>query len=365
MSSKTSFQATARLSLIAAAVLATTAGVANAQSNVTLYGRVDAGVQFTDKSARADDSLTELANGGIRPSIWGLKGTEDLGGGLKAVFNLEAHFSTDTGASTGPGAGRLGSGGFRRQANVGISSDMGTVLLGRQYSPAILANLGTEPRAFKEQFSGLYPYAFMQNPGTNTPNDLGIFLGNAVSYSNNFGPVYVGAAVAAGEGTGRTYTIAGSYTGPVTVSASYQEIQQAPDRDGSKHTMVGVAVPFGPITIKGSYQNGELYNVAGTKTNKIDFYGVGVDFAWNPTNTLNGTFYQGKNKITGGASPEATTFIVSNDYAISKRTTIYVQAAFVDSDPGANDIISPVLVNGGLRGDAKTTVFGAGISHNF
>ena len=81
--------------------------------------------------------------------------------------------------------------------------------------------------------------------------------------------------------------------------------------------------------------------MAGTKTNKIDFYGVGVDFAWNPTNTLNGTFYQGKNKITGGASPEATTFIVSNDYAISKRTTIYVQAAFVDSDPGANDHHQP------------------------
>lgn len=354
----------ARYSLITGAVLAMTAGFAQAQTNVTLYGRVDVGVQFSDKTSAVDDQLFEVANGGIRPSIWGLKGSEDLGGGLKAVFNLEAHFATDTGASTGPGAGRLSSGGFRRQANVGISSDMGTVLLGRQYSPAIFANIGTEPRAFKENLSGLYPYALNQNPSSNTVNDLGIFPGNSISYSNNFGPVYVGVLFGAGEGTGRTYTVGASYTGPVTISGSYQEIERAPDADGTKHFMAGVAVPFGPFTVKGSYQKSEE-DLGGARISEVDFYGVGVDFAWNPQNTLNVTYYFGEDDIlrAGGLKDETSTIVVSNDYAISKRTTIYIQGAYADAE-GAPSLRTGVIVNG-ARAGAKTSMIGLGVSHNF
>jgi predicted porin len=68
---------------------------------VTLYGRIDSGVQWTENSTAAhnNDDLTEVKNGGILPSIWGFKGSEDLGGGLKAVFNLEADFDSSTGGS--------------------------------------------------------------------------------------------------------------------------------------------------------------------------------------------------------------------------------------------------------------------------
>lgn len=224
--------------LLAGAALTALAGTAAAQSTVTIYGRVDLGVQYSTKTAASDSSLVEQSNGGIRPSILGFKGTEDLGGGLSAFFNLEHHLFADTGGTTG----RF----WRRQANVGLKGSFGSVMAGRMYSPALLELLPTEPRAFKEQFSGLYTYALNQNPAGNPVNDIGVFLGNAVAYTNAFGPVSVSAAVAAGEGTGKTYSAGASYKGPVVVSAAYQRIDTAVDDDGTKMIGVGVGLPLGP-----------------------------------------------------------------------------------------------------------------------
>ncbi|RZU02819.1 porin [Rivibacter subsaxonicus] len=354
MSKRTSL-ATVRRSLIVSAALAAAATGASAQSNVTLFGRLDAALQYSTKTGTIDDDLYELANGGIRPSIWGMKGTEDLGSGLKAFFNLEAHFFTDNGLGARTGQA------FRRQANVGVKSDWGAVTMGRQYSPAILANLGTEPRAFKENLSGLYPYALNQNPTNNTVNDLGIFIGNAVSYSGNFGPVYVGALLAAGEGTGRTMTLGASYTGPVVVSGSYQEIDAAnSDSDGTTHYMLGLAVPLGGFTIKGSYQHATEDDF-GIETHEVDFYGIGFDWAWNAMNTFNATYYYGKDKKVSG--DKTSTFVISNDYAISKRTVIYAQFAIADAD-STPSLRTGVILNGSFP-NSKTSVVALGISHSF
>lgn len=344
-------------SLIAAAALAAVAGAANAQSSVTLYGRVDAGFQYSNKTAADDERLVELLNGGIRPSIWGLKGTEDLGGGLNAFFNLEAHFDSGTGVGARTGQA------FRRQANVGLKGDWGTVTLGRQYSPTLLETLATEPRAYKEQFSGLYTYALNQNPAGNPVNDIGIFIGNAVSYSNKFGPFSISGAVAAGEGTGKTYSAGASYTGPVIVTLGYQKIEVPTDEDdGTQFYSAGVGVPLGPFTIKGQWQHAEE-DVLGARVAKVDVYGVGADFAWNAANTLNVSFYFGKDKDSPGENDETKTLIISNDYALSKRTTLYAQFAIADADVGATARTS-VIANG-VFPDEKTSVFGVGISHNF
>ena len=143
-----------------AATLGCAASAAFAQSSVTIYGTIDAGVQYRNRSADNAGSLTEMHTGGISPSIWGLRGVEDLGHGLKATFNLEGHYSSDTGTLTsGPGfSSQL----FRRQANVGLGGEWGAITLGRQYSPALLGTIGTEPRGFKEQFSNLYGWAYNQ-----------------------------------------------------------------------------------------------------------------------------------------------------------------------------------------------------------
>ena len=124
-------------SIIALAVLATS-GAAMAQSSVTLYGVVDAfaGYKKTttvtavgNRLVASQASQTVIDSNGLNSSRWGLKGTEDLGGGMKAVFVLESGLSLDTGASAS--ATSL----FNRQAFVGLdNSSFGTVSVGRQYS---------------------------------------------------------------------------------------------------------------------------------------------------------------------------------------------------------------------------------------
>jgi predicted porin len=351
-----------RRSLIAGAVLAATAGAAQAQ-NVTLYGRVDLGFQYTTDINDDGDNLSEVYNGGIRPSIWGMKGTEDLGGGLSAFFNLESHFEADTG-TFGGGTGKL----FRRQANVGLTGTWGTLTLGTQYSPAVLALLPTDPRAIKEQMSGLYAFALNQVGGTPS-NDIGIFLSNAISYSNTFGPVNFGVAYAFGEQAdefedGSAVSLGVTYTGPVTVSGYYQKMENVTAAGGGKFSDqmgIGVAAPFGGFTFRGQYIKAES-DAAGTlPESDTDFFGLGVDYAWNQSNTLTLAYYRGDNDEVD--DDKTDTIILSNDYALSKRTTVYAQVAFADMDDGASARTS-VVSNPVVPGE-KNTIFGIGISHNF
>lgn len=334
------------------AILATAAGTATAQNSVTLYGRIDLGVQYSNKTAGSGSRLVEQSNGGIRPSILGFKGTEDLGGGMKAFFNLEHHLSADTGAAFP----RF----WRRQANLGLSGGFGTITMGRMYSPALLELLPTEPRAFKENFSGLYPYALNQIPAGNPVNDLGIFLGNAVAYSNAFGPVSFGLAITASEGTGRTASAGFSYKGPLTFSLAYQKIDGAAGSDSTRLTGFGVAAPLGSITLKAQMMrfNEDLGNVRIAETDSL---GVGADFAWSPVNTFNISYYNVKNKKRAGDTTK--TLVLSNDYALSKRTTFYVQGAF--ADPGNGASLRTTVIANGVRAGSNTAAYNIGISHNF
>lgn len=355
-------------SLIAAAALGAVS-MAQAQTNVTLYGRVDLGVQHTAKTVPVGGpttanagSVTELYNGGILPSIWGLRGTEDLGSGLNAFFNLESHFSADTGAGV--------NGLFRRQANVGLKGGWGAVALGRQYSPAILAHLGTDPRGFKEQFSMLYPYAFNQVQAGGA-NDLGVFLGNAISYTNSFGPVNVGVAYAFGEqlsgnSDGSTVVVGGTYTGPVTVSASYQQIKLNSGAGDTKQFGLGAAVPVGPVKVKALFMNtqSDVGVLAAGRETDVDAWGVGVDYAWG-ANTTTLAYYLGKDKDL--KADKTKTLVLSNDYALSKRTTLYAQLAYADAESGATNRTN-IIATPGLRGlvqNAKTAVYGVGVKHDF
>jgi len=118
------------------ALAACASGVSHAQSSVTLYGVIDTGVEYvTNIGAQKSSSVHVPSLTASLPSLWGLRGKEDLGGGLNAVFVLESGFA--------PGTGSLNQGGrlFGRQAYVGLSGQWGTVTLGRQYSQIFWAVL--------------------------------------------------------------------------------------------------------------------------------------------------------------------------------------------------------------------------------
>src|SRR5450830_1218998 len=120
-------------SLVVLSVLGSCSYGAQAQTNVTVYGLLDSGVTYVNNIAtpsasnpRGTGSRMSVDSGDLQQSRFGFKGVEDLGGGMKAMFNLEGGFAVDTGAS---GQGGLT---FGRTSIVGLSGNYGSVQLGRR-----------------------------------------------------------------------------------------------------------------------------------------------------------------------------------------------------------------------------------------
>lgn len=340
--------------VIALAILGLVSGLAAAQSSVTVYGTVDLGLLTQNHAA----NNTQLNSGGIAPSIWGFRGTEDLGGGLKASFNLESHFSADTGAGVGPL--------FRRQSNVGLSSaDWGTLTLGNQYGPAVLAFAATDPRGLRENFSGLYSWAYNSGAlttGNNQNNDVGVFLQNAVSYSNKIGPVGIAGAYSVSEGKGAVYSLGATYTGPVTLSAAYQStnLPNTSSRMSTLYTL-GAAYTMGDFTGKLNYLRGVNKDASLVETSKVGVIGAGVEWKMASNNTLGAAVYFAKDKLN--TTDKTTTFILSDEYALSRRTTLYATLAFADAKAGASAKTS-VILNPAQAG-VNTSLLNVGIKHSF
>ncbi|MEO8407339.1 MAG: porin, partial [Oxalobacteraceae bacterium] len=301
---------------------------------------------------------TTLASSGITPSIWGFRGSEDLGGGLKANFALEGHFYVDTGVSDP----RL----FRRQSNIGLSSaGFGTVTLGNQYSPAILAFAATDPRGLRENFSGLYSWAYNSGAltaGNNGNNDVGVFLQNAISYSNTIGPVGVAAGYSVSERNGAVVSLGATYAGPVSLSAAYQStnLPGTSDRMSAIYT-VGAGYTIGDFTGKLNYLRGVNKNANLVETSKVDVFGVGVDWKTASNNSVIAAVYYGKDK--NNSADKTTTLLLSDEYALSKRTTLYGQLAYAKADAGAS--LLTTVVAGGTVADTNTALFNVGIKHAF
>jgi len=362
-----------------AVALATIASAAAAQSSVTLYGIIDAGVLYQNRAATGQGSQVQLATGGINPSIWGLKGNEDLGGGYDATFDLESHFASNNGTMImGPG---YQSEIFRRQANVGLTTPYGSLTLGRMYSPSLLAAITTEPRAFAENLSNLYTWAYNQlgapgdalGAGTNPGNDVGVFIGNALQYANTLGPIWLGAAYSFGgvPGSmrkGNEISLGATYTGPVTASAAYQQIADSVTGENvSRLWSVGVAKSFGPVTGKLNYLDVIDHAVDGGDISHVTSISPGVTYQWSVANMAGLAGYY--NRYRGSHDSTTRSLVLSNDYALSKRTVVYAQVAYVDA--GAVGTIDPLeslktsIVAGGTAPGEKTVLVNVGITHHF
>ncbi|WP_207003783.1 porin [Trinickia mobilis] len=192
-----------RLKLSGAAALVLFASAASAQSSVTLYGVIDTGFLYQSANAANFQSkinlghVYELKDGGIYSSIWGLKGSEDLGGGYKANFKLQGSFNSSngkTGLADTPGATAM----FNQQTTLGVSGPFGSIDAGRQIVPMIYAMADTDVR--NAQYFGSIPTAWLglnqaanwQGLSTNGP--IGALHGdNAIVYQS---PKFYGASLA-------------------------------------------------------------------------------------------------------------------------------------------------------------------------
>ncbi len=218
-------------SLPALAVLGAFASLAHAQSSVTLYGLIDEAVVFQSNAKITAATATTAgvggrkffldSNTGLSGSRWGLKGAEDLGGGLQAVFNLESGMNINTGG--------LNQGGleFGRQAYVGLSSKTyGAITLGRQYdaTPEFIG-----PMIFADQIGGV---------SSALPGDLNNAnntqrINNAIKYTSpSFNGLVLGGLYSLGGISGEAardqiYSFGAGYTnGPVTLGAAFLKANQ-------------------------------------------------------------------------------------------------------------------------------------------
>ncbi len=241
---------TARL---AATALLLLGGAARAQSNVTVYGLLDAGVDLT---RAGKGSSYRVISGGDAASRWGIRGAEDLGDGLSAVFKLESAVLLDTG-STAPAF-------WLRESSVGVSSSrLGTVTMGRTPTPYWMTSWVLD--AFVWGTSGGYPA--ISRSGATTQQLLPLLLNarvdNSLSYvSPGMNGFEFRAQGALGEGSasvGRSFSAATRYAkGAVDVALAWQRQNSSNNANGNVQA----------IALGGSYDLGAAKAYAGYTNEK-------------------------------------------------------------------------------------------------
>ncbi|AVA33771.1 MULTISPECIES: porin [Cupriavidus] len=308
---------------IAAAAAGLLAGTVHAQSSVTLYGVADAGIEYLSNvpSASGGSSQVRMTSGNMSTSRWGIRGVEDLGGGLKAIFELESGIAFDTGAQNN--SSRL----FDRGAFVGLGSKYGTLTLGRQTTPTYDTGLQLDPMGFAPRYS-LYK----------SDDVLAGRADNAVKYRGKFG----GLTATALYSTGRTGAgeVPGNYkvdrnlgasllyeAGALMVGAAYDEFQgttvATADRT-DRRALIGASYAFGPARAFVGYRwyNG---NVGTLPNNGSNLYWAGLRYSMSPALTLTGAAYY---TDTRNSSADPIMFVASADYAFSKRTDVYMNVGY-------------------------------------
>ncbi|WGS51765.1 porin [Paraburkholderia sp. D15] len=323
---------------------------AHAQSSVTLYGILDTGIDFA--SNVNGNHLYQMASGVSAGSRWGVRGKEDLGGGLAAIFDLESGFNSSN--------GNLGSGlAFSRNAYVGLKSDtLGTLTLGRQWDP--LVDL-IEPYSLNDSYGGWY----FSHPNDMDNLDNGFAISNAVKYTSPTIGGFTGEALysfggQAGQFSNNSaYSAAASYTnGPFSIGAGYlrvndpeQSIQSYQNGAGFTNAVygnylanarsqgifaAGASYALGQFKLMGNFTNVDFQQGDAGQDVKFQNYEIAGTFA--ATSQLNlaagYTYTDGRDHATN-QEPKYQQLNLSAEYELSKRTAVYVLAALQKASGGA------------------------------
>ena len=353
-------------SLIVVAAAASFASVAHAQSSVTLYGLLDAGLTYTSNVNH--NAKWASGSGGINQSMFGLRGSEDLGGGLKAIFTLESGFNINNGKYAN------NNGMFNRQAFVGLSSaQFGTVTLGRQYDAAqdYLA-----PLTATGSWGGTY-FAHPFN-NDNLSTNGGYAVNNSVKYSSanyagfTFGGTYGFSNQAGAFANNREYSVGAAYQWQgLHLGAAYAQ-QNNPGAtnaagtasnggasDGSilgytgnyRQREFGVAgsYAFGPATVGLAWTQSRIDNVTGGQQSlRANNYEVNGKYNVTPAMSLGVAYTFTDGKVYGVADNGGSDSVryhqigLQADYSLSRRTDVYAQAVYQHAmgDSGAASIYS-------------------------
>jgi predicted porin len=383
--------------LLATAVLGSISFGAHAQSSVTLYGLIDAGISYVNnaRTATGHGNLVKYDDGVASGSRWGLRGTEDLGGGLKALFVLENGFNS--------GNGTLGQGGalFGRQASVGLSKDgVGALTFGRQYSFSTdylgaLYSTGSQTVAGNYAFhindvDQLTSSRINNSIKFTSANFAGFTFGALYGFSNQAGAFAGspagGTTAAPVAGSSRTYSFGVNYAnGPFGVGAAYTDIrypsQSAPAfsttlanvTTGNVRDLrtfgVGGRYVIGAATLWALYTNTRFETLTGAATT-FAAYEAGAKYAFTPALTAGaGYTYMHLGNANKGHWNQVD---LSVDYALSKRTDVYALGIYqlASGHNGTQDVQAQIGSSTSFFGPSGTgadnqLAFRVGVRHRF
>jgi predicted porin len=383
-------------SLLALAALGVFAGAAHAQSSVTLYGIIDAGFAFNNNSN--GEQLYAMSSGNLQGSRWGLRGTEDLGGGLKALFVLENGFNVFN--------GRLGQGGaeFGRQAYVGLgSTQFGTVTLGRQYDSVVDYTGALEAGSQWATFAGAHPGDLDNMNNANRVN-------NAIKYTSanyagfTFGGLYSLGGVAGQFNRNQIWSVGLGYSqGPLQLGAGYLNVRDpnfsffgnTPSSSTTGSNMLsrvysgfasaktqqvisaGGAYTFGAATVGATYSNtrfkdvgtvtGTGLNPAGFTSGAGKFHNAEINFKYQLTPALLLGVAYDYTKGYGLTDAKYHQAMLGADYFLSKRTDVYINGVYQHASGTDSTNTSAVANINGLSPSSTSNQVTAivGMRHKF
>jgi len=381
------------LTLIVAGIMGAFAMSAHAQSSVTLYGTLDAGVVYSNNEG--GHSNWQQASGSVSNTYFGLRGNEDLGGGLHAIFTLESGFNLNSGQFSQTESL------FNRQAYVGLQSEQyGTVTLGRQYDSMVdyLAPLS--------ETGGGYGNNLAAHPFDNDNLDNTFSVQNAVKYQSanyggfKFGGLYGFSNDAGQFSNNRAWSAGASYNnGPLSVAASYLQLNNSGSTNlngavtqgnGTAEIAAmlqrtfgaGINYSYGPANVGFVYTHTQLDGITGVNvggetlagfggTNlHLDNFELNGRYALTPALSLNAAYTFTNGAMTGSngsGDPKWQTASLQGDYSLSKRTDVYLEGIFQHASGELGNLGANVASINTLSPStsANQTVVAVGMRHRF
>ncbi|MEQ5837974.1 porin [Paraburkholderia acidicola] len=339
------------------ASLAVVSVSAHAQSSVTLYGAVGGGVRWTSNTKGG--STTSFDGSSLAANIFGIQGTEDLGGGTHAVFDLETDFST------GNGSLQYNNIFFSRAAYVGVESRFGRVTFGRQLSSFDDMAVNLDPTYVNSDDFALSPIADLATE---------YFTGdtrfdNTVKYDAHTGGLHIGGSysfggVAGNTRAGSSYSAGASYQlGSLVGGLGYQRTYSTDASQAAQVYEAGASLQLGPTRFYMTYLGLMVGGSGSSPAQRRDSVpAVGVVYQITPTFQVTGAFYDdianNLGNVQGANGHKATAYLIA-EYFLSKRTELYAEVDR-NSFSGAYKA-DPVNLVGLDRNPASNSMIGVSI----
>lgn len=377
--------------VIAGAIVAAATGSALAQNkpNVEVFGRLDIGVINANNVGTTGTSLTHITSSPISTSFLGFRGTEELGGGLKASFLLESQINPadgTQGVSSGSGSAN---GVFGRESNLALSGGFGTLRAGRQVMPIYQYFNQQDVRGGMGFGSSLVYFADGSTFGGTATAKTGISAMTGGTYGSNIisyqTPNMSGLTVRAMYGFGNTagdmdygqrLGIGALYDrGPVILTAGYYEVKSSAGVKTGEYQFLGGGYRVTDrLIVRGGFTQIENPSIAGLANSKFELKQVSTQYQLTSDTSVFLGHYQFDDKVT--TANKSKMWSTGVEKMLSKRTKIYALVAQQDNSGtagfaaygggGANyNSLSTSQYQSVVQPGTKTTATGIGITHTF